>query len=306
MAAYTKTIGGNSVTSFVGYSGDTFRSAIALTATSENVTGAVGSTIKPIVVTFLREIFPTNSGTSARLEIDTSSTGTAVYASSYRNCSGNEDVTPNYKTTAGSTIWAGFRTNSSATLDFYLGGTGSVIRYKASTAATSTWSSVDSLYLRVDWYGVPAAPASLSMSAVTNSSVTLSWSKNADMGGYSALTGYRVLYKRSADSTWSSTGKIGDDSTTSWTVTGLDQGTSYNFLVAGLNSATDVYNTTYDSQAATTGTNASLTASTISGGIVNEFGVRVPAKVYVLTSDEPVTWTQAQMKVWTGSEWKVQ
>lgn len=303
MAAYTKTIGGSTTTSFVGYSGDTFRSSIALTTSTENVNGAVGASNKPILVTFLRETFPTNSSTSARLEIDTASTGTASYASSYRNCSGNEDVTPNYKTNAGSTIWAGFRTNSSATLNFYLGGSGSVIRYKASTAETSTWDADDSLYLRVDWYGVPAAPTSLAASLVTGSAVTLSWTKNADMGGYAALTGYRILYKRTADSTWLSTGKFGDDTTTSGTVSGLEPGTSYDFLVAATNAATDVYNPDYSLSSATVGTNASLTTSTVVGGIRNAAGAWVAPGVRVWNGS---SWTTGAINVWTGTEWKRQ
>jgi hypothetical protein len=303
MAAYTKSIGGSTITSFVGYSGDTFRSAIALSTTTENVNGAVGASNKPILVTFLREVFPTNSGTSARLEIDTASTGTASYASSYRNCSGDEDVVPNYKTNSGNTIWAGFRTNSSATLEFYLGGSGSVIRYKASTAETSTWDANDSLNLRVDWYGVPAAPSSLTASSVTNSSVTLSWTKNSDMGGYNLLTGYRILYKRTVDSSWSSTGKFGDNATTSATVSGLLTGTSYDFLVAATNAATDVYNPDYSLSSATVGTNASLTTSTLTGGVRNATNAWVAPITKVWNGS---SWVTGNINVWTGTEWRRQ
>ena len=302
MAAYTKTIGGNTTTSFVGYSGDTFRSSIALTATTENVNGAVGATNKPILVTFMREVFPTNSGTSARLEIDTASTGTASYSSSYRNCSGNEDVVPNYRTNAGSTIWAGFRTNSSASLDFYLGGSGSVIRYKASTAATSTWSSVDSLYLRVDWYGVPGAPQSLTLESVTNTTVAFSWTKNSDMGGYSSLTGYRLLYKKTADSTWSSTGKFGDDYTNnvSFGFNILEPGTSYDFLLAATNATTDFYNPDYSLSSSTTGTNASITVSTKPGGIRRSDGTWQLPLVKVWNGS---SWAQGNINVWNGTGW---
>ena len=309
MAAFTFTLGTSGTTSFIGYTNYTYRSSYVPSATGVNVNGAVISgvpaTNKPIVITFFRGIFPTNSGSSARLELDSSSTGTATYASSYRNCSGNEDVVPNYKMNAGSTVWYGFRTGSTATLNFYSGPTtgasDEIIRDANGTV--TTWATDRNLYARLDWYGAPAAPASLTASATTSSSVTLSWTKNSDMGGYTSLTGYRILYKATADSTWASTGKVGDDTTTQYTISGLTPGVSYDFLVAATNAATDVYNPDYSLSSATVGTNASLTTSTLVGGIRNAAGVWAAPGVKVWNGSG---WTSGAINVWTGTEWKRQ
>ena len=321
MAAYTFTLGSNATNSYIGYSNYSYRSSYTPSATPINVNGgyvvtkdgngvitsAVAATNKPIVITFFREIFPTNSGSSARLELDSSSTGTATYASSYRNCSGNEDVVPNYKMNAGTAVWYGFRTNSTAQLNFYRGATtgasDEIIRDANGTV--TTYSTNTNLYARLDWYGAPAAPGSLTVSAVTLNSATLTWTKPTDMGGYTALTGYRVIYKKSSedDTKWVSTGKIGGDTTLTYTVTGLAIGTSYDFKVAATNAATDIYNATYTELSSTVGTNASVTGTTVSGGIWDGSGGWVAPGVKVWDGS---AWVSANLNVWTGTEWKRQ
>jgi hypothetical protein len=310
MAAFTFVIGDDTRTSFNGYSNYTFRSSYVPSTDEINVNGAINSntpaTNRPILVTLFRLVFPTNSGTSARLELDNSSTGTATYASSYRNCSGTQEVVPNYRMNAGATIWYGFRQNTTATLDYFSGATGEGVSdriVRDANGTVSTLATDRSLYARLSWYGVPAAPSSLTASAVTSSSVTLSWTKNSDMGGYDALTGYRVLYKATSDSTWLSTGKIGGDATTQHTISGLTPGVSYDFRVAATNAATDVYNPDYSLSSATVGTNASVTASTLVGGIRNDAGFWVAPGVRVWNGS---SWAAGAINVWTGTEWRRQ
>jgi hypothetical protein len=310
MAAYGFTLGSADVTSFIGFTNYTYRSSYVPSATGMSINGAIisgsAATNAPIVVTLFRQIFPTNSGTSATLELDSSSTGTATYASSSRNVTGTQNVYPNYKMNAGSRIWYGFRTRSTATIDFYsgdtAGATDEIIRDANGTV--TTWNADRNLYARLEWYGVPAAPTSLAVTATTLSSVSLSWVKPTNMGGYTAVTGYRILYKKTSQdgTTWASTGKFGDDSTTSHTVSGLEIGTSYDFKVAAANAATDVYNTDYNPVASTVGTNADITVSTVSGGIWDGSGNWVSPGVKVWDG----SWVPASINVWTGSEWKKQ
>ncbi len=79
-------------------------------------------------------------------------------------------------------------------------------------------------------FSTPAAPSGLT-GAPGNSEVTLTWT-TPDNGG-SAITGYRVD-TRTGDSDWTST-TTGTDTT--HTVTGLTNGTGYQFRVAALNAA---------------------------------------------------------------------
>lgn len=79
----------------------------------------------------------------------------------------------------------------------------------------------------------PTAPTSLSATA-SGTSVNLSWT-SPDSNGGSALTDYLVEYKTSAGSTWG-TFTDGVSTGTTATVTGLTNGTSYDFRVSAINS----------------------------------------------------------------------
>ena len=80
----------------------------------------------------------------------------------------------------------------------------------------------------------PSAPQSLSASTGTSGAVGLSWSAPLTDGGAS-ITDYIVEYKLAADGSWS-TFADGTSASTTATVTGLTNNSSYNFRVSAVNS----------------------------------------------------------------------
>lgn len=80
---------------------------------------------------------------------------------------------------------------------------------------------------------VPGAPTSVSGTS-GSSQVALSWTAPASNGG-SAITGYSVRHSTNGGVSWSTPVSTGSTST-SYTVTGLTNGTSYIFQVAAINS----------------------------------------------------------------------
>jgi hypothetical protein len=86
----------------------------------------------------------------------------------------------------------------------------------------------------------PSAPGTPSLSSTSTSSISFSYSAPSDNGG-SAVTGYVVEYKPASSSTWQSAGTT---TSTFFTVSGLNPGTSYNFRVAATNGATAVFGNT--------------------------------------------------------------
>jgi subtilisin family serine protease len=110
----------------------------------------------------------------------------------------------------------------------------------------------------------PTAPTSLTSTGRTANSVSLSWNPSTDNVG---VAGYRVYWKTSASATYQNVPVSG----TTYTVSGLNTATSYNFYVvaydaAGWNSsASNVLTTsTLDNQAPTAPSNLQATGSTAS------------------------------------------
>lgn len=170
------------------------------------------------------------------------------------------------------TYYAGFRKKDSTRVEWYreAGDSGTNIysgnaSYQEGTAVAD-WAGT-SIYQNFGWYTVPNAPTSAAVSAYTGTSVTLSWVKPTDLGGPTSLTGYRILYKKSTDSVYTSTGQIGSNSTLSYTISGLEASTTYNFLIAATNSVSDAHNADYSDPAAHTGTNSSTVTQKTAGGV---------------------------------------
>ncbi|SEC78857.1 Chitodextrinase [Streptomyces sp. 3213] len=78
----------------------------------------------------------------------------------------------------------------------------------------------------------PAAPAGLTITGHTSSSVSLSWNSSTDNVG---VTGYRILQVSGSTST-----QVGTTGSTSFTVTGLGASTAYTFDVVALDAAENV------------------------------------------------------------------
>lgn len=97
-------------------------------------------------------------------------------------------------------------------------------------------------------------PTGLTASSITNTSATVSWST---AGG--AIT-YNLQYKKSSTSTWTSISGI---SGTSYNLTGLSSGTTYNYQVQSVCSGGTT--SSYSSTASFTTTSGSITYCTTSG-----------------------------------------
>ncbi|MDE2591969.1 MAG: fibronectin type III domain-containing protein [Actinomycetales bacterium] len=80
--------------------------------------------------------------------------------------------------------------------------------------------------------GVPDAPTAVTVSGITQTSATVSWTAPANTGG-AAITGYTVEYRASATSAWTPIAATG----TSSTITGLTATTVYQVQVSAVNSA---------------------------------------------------------------------
>ena len=149
------------------------------------------------------------------------------------------------------------------------------------SSGTPAWNTTV-IWGRIGWYHVPNAPTSLarvlnaktatlspngSIPSTTDTQLSLEWAHPADDGiaasvPFGGLYGYRIAYKRSADSTWLLFGAdtTGSPSGTHYlvttdteaynlnnvpsytTVTGLTSNTDYDFKVAGLNLPSDRHN----------------------------------------------------------------
>ena len=102
------------------------------------------------------------------------------------------------------------------------------------TSASGIWT-LDQLFLYKragTWAALPGAPTGLSASAYGAGLVSLTWTAPAATGGYS-ITDYSIQYSSNSGSTWSSFSRSAS-STTSASLSGLTNGTSYIFRVAAV------------------------------------------------------------------------
>jgi hypothetical protein len=240
-----------------------------------SVTGAINSSLKPILVTGVSIVFVSGGG-SARF-----------------STSSNPNSFANPETAFADTqYYYGFAKNS-GTVTFrrgdgrnpngiYENGTS----INPDTESSATWPET-SIAGTISWSHAPSAPAITSATiSEANASVTLSWSAPSDSGG-KTVNGYRVLYKQrntSTDLTASSWTVLTTGSTnganiskgvvagTTAVISGLIPGAVYDFRVAALNEVTHRHNGgtasvvgTYTSPSAHTGTNAARNSVTLAG-----------------------------------------
>ena len=130
-------------------------------------------------------------------------------------------------------------TSTSYTVTGLTNGTSHIFRVAAVNAiGTGAYSANSGA---VTPFTVPGTPTSLTATR-GSASATLSWTAPASNGG-SAVTAYKYQYSSDSGSTWSAEQSTGSSGTT-FTVTGLANGTSYVFRVAAVNAAgTGTYST---------------------------------------------------------------
>ena len=265
--------------------------------------GTTANTTQIALITSLRLRFGGTAGGYAstadgQIELASTNSGTNIYSSPTAvNTTG---------TTATYTANVGSGWKIIPTTTYYYGfdaatGTGTTLVFaRGSDGAGSTWrdGSLDfdsRISGEVVHRSIPSAPGTPTATNISASTLTLNWTIPSDDGiqasGSSAanIKGYRINYKKNSESAWQVlVGNTGSN-TTSYSVTGLEPNTSYNFQVAALNQVTDAWSDgVYSSITSPVGVRSStLTVSTL-GGIFN---------VYVGGGN----FSDGIVKVWNGS-----
>jgi hypothetical protein len=130
----------------------------------------------------------------------------------------------------------------------------------------------------------PPAPTSLTSPSQSSGSVYLTWTAPANDGG-SAITDYAIQYSSNSGSTWTNVSRSASTALNA-SVSGLTNGTSYQFRVAGVNSVgTGSYSST---TAATPTAGNSLTASGWSGAGTSASKLSPPASPATFTSSPSI------------------
>jgi hypothetical protein len=193
---------------------------------------------------------------------------------------------------AATTFYIGFEKQDSNTTTFRRGVSSNTTIAPHGIFANGTsnpdWAS-NALRATVAWRHIPNHPTNLSASAGTNpGEVNLSWTAPSDDGGHNVY-GYRIAYKKTGTSTWQVYGtnnymSPSNTTGTSEVVRGLDPGSEYSFVVAGINRATDRYNggvispdeiyEDYTATTAHTGQNSNIATATATSleTVVPKFG----------------------------------
>lgn len=258
------------------------------------ITGLTASTARPVRITSFTIVY-TNSGGTVRSKLaSTVNGGDAWIGSSYTASAQTRTETPNLLWDANSALWYGWRKSNATTTRVFRSTSGGGCYYNGSLALNGRIRSV------INWITNPSAPLSFTSTGVTESSVSLSWAAPSDNGG-SAITGYRILYKTAAATSWTASGKLGTGTTA--TITGLLPETAYNFLVAATNNVTDGYNSTYELSTRVTGTNSGqVNATTLSAG-----GHKIWNGTAFVTRKTKMwngtAWVEKIPKIWNGSAW---
>lgn len=181
-----------------------------------------------------------------------------------------------------------------------------VYQVNQSTGVVNTAYTGVALIGSIDIDIIPSAPT-VSFVSNTANSIKISWTVPADDGG-TAITYYRVAYKKTSDTTWLwATTQIAT-ATLEYTITGLTYNTSYDIAVSAINNVCDRHNNTtaptgYNTLTYTTGTNGLLTQTTASGFVKMYDGtnwVSATVKQYDVT-----TWIPATVKKYDGTSWTI-
>lgn len=245
------TLGSTTYTRFNSFFAEYLVSPHTISTAGTNVTGAIGSSSRPVRISQFYLYFTNDSDGTIRMRIANSSSGTDGYADTVtRTARGTERDFPNHPKFAGNTIYYGFSKGDSDTTRYYAGGGGIIYARQGTTTSGRT------LHARFIIDTVPSAPRSLSSSATGSDRVFLSWNAPSDNGGI-PLIGYRIL--KNEGSGWE---YVGTTTSTQYTVTGLPASTSVSFKVAAYNNVSEAHGGSVSSISYHAGTNADITRTT--------------------------------------------
>lgn len=220
-----------------------------------------------------------SSNADGNLQLASNESGSGLYTSSTNaNTTGTTatytaNVSSGWKIIPTTTYYYGF--------DAMTGTGGTLVFARDSGTAGSTWRdgtlAFDSrISGEMVHRSIPSAPGTPTATNISASTLTLNWTIPSDDGiqssGSSAanIKGYRVNYKKSSSSVWQVlVGNTGSNTTT-YSVTGLEPNTSYDFQVAALNQVTDVWSGgIYTSITSPVGVRSSTRTVSTLGGIFN-------------------------------------
>jgi hypothetical protein len=119
------------------------------------------------------------------------------------------------------------------------------IHRQTSGSATSSFSATNTsdfassaIIGTIDYVVAPTAPSAPTASNVTTSTMTINVPTYTGDNGGASISGYRLEFKYSSGTEWF---EWGTDTASSFDITGLDAGTSYNFRLAAINAATEAF-----------------------------------------------------------------
>jgi Fibronectin type III domain len=208
------------------------------------------------------------------------------------------DYEVDYSSDSGTT-WNTFADGTSsattATVTGLTNGTAYTFRIRAiNSAGTSASSSASTA---VTPKAVTSAPTSVT-GTFGNAQVSLSWTAPSSING-SAITDYTIQYSSNGGTSWSTFSHAASTSTSA-TITGLTNGTSYTFKVAAVNAVgTSAYSTvssavvpaTIPSTASAPTVTAGDTQVAVSWSAPNANGCSITDYVVEYSSDNGTTWT---------------
>ena len=135
-------------------------------------------------------------------------------------------------------------------------------------------------------WAVPGVPGSLTVSVNDTGKLDLSWDAPGSNGG-SAVTSYKVQWKETTDS-WDTPADVSEATATgtTYTVSGLTDGTEYTFRVTAVNSVGDS-----DASNEATGTPRETTAPTVSSALVDGTTLTITFSEGLTETPAPATTT---------------
>lgn len=270
----------------------------SVTTAEAPLSGSLGASDRIVDLVSLKLYWWANANpttSNVQFQIATATSGAGGWQSANTNATGADTtVNADLRRLRTQTVYYGFQKQDTGNVRFNTySSTGNNVYVDGSTATFPDRRQ----YAQIVVHSVPNAPTSPTASAQNAVALTLSWTAPTDVGSSGGINGYRILQKPNAlantNANWSvatvvgqaSLGDTGSSANTA-TVTGLKPGTSYDFMVAALNSVTDELLTdnavSYSNTIAHTGTLSAVVTSNTTGGVYNGTSWVTPIpKVYL-------------------------